>query len=147
MDLSHGSSDSNSGKRPETEDAATRVTAPAEYRYVRPWRCTRLGGRIESVAICPDCLTVVEPVRRRRSRAGTHGDDFYEHSHQLVFLELVQSNSGNRRHHIVGDVDLDLKLLLSHVGGRWSFYGAEIEEVKNYAIKLLALQGKEVGER
>jgi hypothetical protein len=117
---------------------------PKGHMYVRSWRHTRLGGRTESIAVCPDCLTVVEPVRRRRSRAGTHGDDFYEHSHQLVFLELVQSNSGNRSHYVVGDVDLDLKLLLSHIGERWSFYGADVSDVKEYAKKLLALEKKEV---
>jgi hypothetical protein len=110
------------------------------FKYIRPWRYTRLGGRTENVAVCPTCRNVVAPIRVRRTRTGTHGEQFYAHEHQLVFLVLEQSNSGNRHHYILGEADEELKRILDIAGEQWSFYGADEIDVAKYVKALLRKQ-------
>jgi len=66
------------------------------YRQEYPFRSTRMGGKTIVIAICPVCKKVLEPSRTRRSRSGTHGEDYYVHEHPIEALWLKQSNSGIR---------------------------------------------------
>jgi hypothetical protein len=67
-----------------------------EYTYKWDYRNTKMGGLTKAVAICPKCRKVIEPSRIERSKAGTHGKDYYVHEHQLSFIIIGQTNSGQR---------------------------------------------------
>jgi len=66
------------------------------YSYTRYYRNTRYGGYTKYIAICTTCKRIIPPVNTRRSRGGTHGEDYYVHEHPLDFLLLYSSNKGNR---------------------------------------------------
>ena len=75
------------------------VTPPdtaKQYTYVKRFRWTGMGGVDYWIAYCPTCEEIVPPVSSRRSRRGTHGEDYWVHEHQLVFIKLWSSNSGRR---------------------------------------------------
>ena len=55
-----------------------------------------MGGIDFSIGVCLLCREVVRPESLRRSLSGTHGEDYFVHLHPLKFVELYQSNSGNR---------------------------------------------------
>ena len=87
------------------------------YRYTRDWRWTRLDGITWSIAVCMACRRVVKPTSIRRTRSGTHGEDYYEHEHPLKFVLLTQSNSGIRHYYI----DMGLEFLDELVRSLWIF--------------------------
>jgi hypothetical protein len=66
------------------------------FRQAYPFRSTRMGGRTIVIAVCPLCKKILEPSRVRRSRTGTHGEDYYVHRHPIESVWLKQSNSGIR---------------------------------------------------
>lgn len=66
------------------------------YTYRKEWRWTRMGAVTYPIAICIQCRAVVEPVARRSSKAGTHGEWTFVHEHPLFFITLLESNSGRR---------------------------------------------------
>ena len=107
------------------------------FEYKMNWRHTRMGGRTENIAICEWCRTIINPIRVRYSRSGTHADEFYAHEHELAFLVLVQSNSGNRRHYVEGRVSENLKALLDEAGKQWSFYGDDTDKVVEFITRRL----------
>jgi len=75
------------------------------FKYRKIWRWTRLGGIDYAIAVCLQCRDVIEPAGKRRSRKGTHGEDYFVHEHELRFIELYQSNSGNRDYTIDGGLE------------------------------------------
>jgi hypothetical protein len=65
----------------------------------KEYRLTRMGGVTYYIAYCPVCQRILPPTGRRRSKSGTHGEDYWVHEHQLAFLCLESSNQGNRSLH------------------------------------------------
>ena len=63
-----------------------------------PFRNTRMGGLTIYFLYCRTCNKFIEPASRRRSKAGTHGEDLYEHpeNHELAQICFSRSNSGRR---------------------------------------------------
>ncbi|MEM3995354.1 MAG: hypothetical protein QXW40_08210, partial [Thermofilum sp.] len=102
------------------------------FRYTREWRWTRMGAITYPVGICLVCKAVVEPVRVRTSRAGTHGEWFYVHEHPLYFIELLESNNGQRsvKH------DPEVAALAEAARGAWEL-GASEREVEDLIRGLL----------
>jgi hypothetical protein len=104
-----------------------------KWRYKMEYRNTRMGGMTVSIAICPKCRSIIEPVRRERSKAGTHGTDYYAHEHELSFITLIQSNSGKRHvkyHHVPYPLEMESYYL-------WVVKGLHHEEVKERIQQLL----------
>jgi hypothetical protein len=60
------------------------------------FRSTRMGGVTKYIAVCLTCKSTIKPVSVRRSRSGTHGEDYYVHEHPLEFILLYSSNRGVR---------------------------------------------------
>jgi len=96
------------------------------YKYGKIWRNTRMGGIDFSIGVCLQCREVVKPVSTRRSRSGTHGEDYFVHEHPLLFVELYQSNSGNRDYMIDGG----LEFLEDLVDTLWIYYRESPETVE-----------------
>lgn len=67
------------------------------YSYIKYYRNTRMGGFTKYIAICPVCKKVVKPTDTRRSKSGTHGEDYYVHEHPLEFTLLYSSNRENKK--------------------------------------------------
>jgi hypothetical protein len=101
------------------------------YTYTVPYRNTKMGGYTKYIGICMQCRKVVNPIRVRRSKAGTHGEDYYSHEHPLVFIVLEQSNSGNR--YIV--VPEELRTIREELERMWIYEDATVGEI----IKLISL--------
>lgn len=101
--------------------------------YEKEYRNTRYGGLTKNIAICLECKKVIKPTRLRLSRSGTHGTEYYVHEHQLYFITLIQSNSGNRSIVVpekLNDVEVDLERM-------WIYEGCSVNDVINYLIKYL----------
>jgi hypothetical protein len=128
----------NEGKTPTAPEAGAGAAAglgvtPADtakathlYKYEMPWRFTRKGGITVYIAICPACRKAIKPTRTKRSRFGTHGEEYYAHEHPLSFIKLVQSNSGNRSVAAIGNIPEELRMLVRDF---WVFLGADIGEI------------------
>jgi hypothetical protein len=67
-----------------------------KYVYIKEYRYTNMGGLTKYIAVCMTCKKIIPPIHKRRSRRGTHGEDYYVHEHPLEFVLLYSSNSGNR---------------------------------------------------
>jgi hypothetical protein len=107
------------------------------YTYEFPFRSTRLGGKTIVIAVCPTCKKVLEPTRTRRSKAGTHGEDYYVHEHQVEALWLEQSNSGIRRIAVPPSLQ-QIKDLLERT---WIYEDSCVEDVENAVRAYFASQG------
>ena len=101
--------------------------------YEREYRNTRYGGLTRNIAICLECKKIIKPSRVRTSKSGTHGTEYYIHEHQLVFIELRQSNSGNRS--VV--VPEELNEIRAEVERMWIYEGCSVNEVIDYISKFL----------
>jgi len=111
------------------------------FTYEKPTRNTRMGGLTAYIAICMTCKKVIKPTRSRRSKSGTHGTEYYVHEHQLKFIELYQSNSGNRS--IV--VPEELNEIRAEVERMWIYEPSYVSDIKNYVEAYLkALYQSEV---
>ena len=97
------------------------------FKYRKIWRHTRLGGIDYSIGICLQCREVVKPVSTRRSRSGTHGEDYFVHEHELRFVELYQSNSGNRDYYL----DQGLEFLEDLVDELWIYLREDPDVVED----------------
>jgi hypothetical protein len=114
------------------------------YTYEKSTRCTRLGGLTAYIAVCLECKKVIKPSRARLSRSGTHGTEYYSHQHPLVFIELNQSNSGNRTISIPNELS-EIKEDLERM---WIYENSSVEDIKSYVmtyLKTLSLAQK-IGE-
>lgn len=111
--------------------------------YIREYRNTRMGGITVSIAVCFKCGSVIEPVRRERSKFGSHGKDYYEHEHDIDFVVLKQSNSGKRNFEVTGK----LVVFYNDIYKLWIVEGVEVEEVKDYLSKKLAKLAKPLVKR
>ena len=113
--------------------------SPGEkFRYRKSWRYTGMGGIDYAIAVCLFCREVVKPVSTRRSRSGTHGEDYFVHEHPLLFAELYQSNSGNRDYYL----DQGLEFLEDLVDDLWIYYRESPETVEEkIAEKLKVMSG------
>jgi len=103
------------------------------FTYEKPTRNTRYGGLTRNIAICLECKKVIKPSRVRISKSGTHGTEYYIHEHQLKFIELYQSNSGNRSIIVpeeFSEIEGDLKTM-------WVYEGCSVNEVIDYISKFL----------
>jgi len=60
------------------------------------YRYTKMGGLTLTV-ILNEKLEVIEPVRTKRSKNGTHGEDIYclEDWNNVIILQFERSNRGN----------------------------------------------------
>jgi hypothetical protein len=101
--------------------------------YKKEYRNTKAGGKTINIAVCPKCLTIIEPCRVERGKYGTHGFDYYEHEHDLDFLELRESNSGKRNFTASGK----LLMFYNDIFRAWIIRGLSIEEIKEYLEKEL----------
>lgn len=110
------------------------------YRYVKEWRRTRMGAITYPIAVCLECKDVIEPVRTRFSRVGTHGEYIFIHEHPIYFIELLESNTGRRsvKH------DPAVAALAEAARGAWET-GAGEYMVKNLIRALLASGGESGG--
>jgi hypothetical protein len=100
---------------------------PEVYTQTYTFRSTRLGGRTVVVAVCPTCRKILEPSRVRRSRSGTHGEDYYVHEHPIEALWLEQSNSGIRTITVPPSLE-PIKDLLERT---WIYEDSCVEDVIN----------------
>ena len=108
--------------------------SPGEkFRYRKSWKYTRMGGIDFSIGVCLLCREVVRPESLRRSLSGTHGEDYFVHEHELRFVELYQSNSGNRNYHI----DDGLEFLEDLVKEAWIYLREDPSVVEDRIAKKL----------
>lgn len=113
-------------------------------KYTVPFRRTRMGGITVYIAVCLQCRRVVLPTRERRSRSGTHGEDFYVHDHPLSFILLYSSNSGNRDITVSKEIEGTFPGLKEILERMWVFENAEIEDVASFLEKFLRVSGNAV---
>jgi hypothetical protein len=100
--------------------------APKVYTYVAEWRSTNMGAITREIVVCMVCRRVLEPTRRRRSRSGTHGEDYYVHEHPMISIILEQSNSGKR----YVSVPKELEKIKELVERAWVYEDASISDIK-----------------
>jgi hypothetical protein len=103
------------------------VSKSETYVQEYPFRSTRLGGKTVVIAVCPTCRKILRPSRTRRSRAGTHGEDYYVHEHPIEALWLEQNNSGIRRI----AVPPSLQPIKNQLERMWLYEGSSVGAVKN----------------
>jgi hypothetical protein len=94
-----------------------------EYRY------TNMGGLTKYVAVCMTCRKIIKPTNTRRSRRGTHGEDYYVHEHPLEFILLYSNNSGNKSI----EVPASLKHIQQELERAWIYENVSIDVI----IKLI----------
>jgi hypothetical protein len=99
-----------------------------KYTYVKNYRNTSMGGLTKHIAVCPVCKKVVKPTNVRRSRSGTHGEDYYVHEHPLDFLLLYSSNKGNKA---IAIPDI-LKPIQKQLEIMWIYKDASIREIVEF---------------
>jgi len=122
---------------PAAGEAATK--AATRFRYKMPYRYTRMGGETHSIAVCSVCKSVIKPIAVERSRTGRHGWDNYEHEHELSFVVLVQSNSGNRSHYFenIEAASDEVKSILELAAESWEWYRDEVDEIRSKVAAML----------
>ena len=111
-------------------------TQTQKYTYVKEYRYTNMGGITKYIAICMTCRAVVKPVNMRRSKRGTHGEDYYVHEHPLEFVLLYSSNIGNRSI----SVPEPLKPIQQELEIAWVYENVSIDTI----IKLINLYLKSI---
>lgn len=111
--------------------------ARTEYVYTREWRKTRRGAVTYPIAVCLTCREVIEPVRIRVSKAGTHGEFVFAHEHPLKFVMLYESNAGRRSASTLSE-ELDRIVRSAWVAG------AREEEVKELVRSLIKWAEKDL---
>jgi hypothetical protein len=124
----------SAGERPATESAqatATTVQATWAYRLAVPFRMTRRGAVTRGVAVCQKCSRILEPYERRRSKTGSHGEDFYVHEHPISAVVFTESNGGHRSHYFMGEKVTDDSVTWAvWMGSRlWTLDRTDIDEV------------------
>jgi hypothetical protein len=113
------------GAQPVVSGAGLGVS-PA-HSYAMNFRmCRKANGITYPIAICTTCKKIIEPVNREYSRTGNHGKFYYVHEHPLVFVTLIQSNSGRRKVEWTGGY---IKVLNEVIEYAWIINGQSIEEV------------------
>jgi hypothetical protein len=100
-----------------------------EYR-----RCIRAEGVTWPIAVCTTCRRIIEPRAIEPSKTGAHGKLYFVHQHPLVFITLLQSNSGKRRVALSGE----LGELARAVEQAWVVERASVDEVVELARSLMA---------
>jgi hypothetical protein len=110
--------------------------APTVYTYTAYWRRTEMGAVTEEIVVCLVCRRVLEPSRVRRSRRGTHGEDYYVHEHPLLSIVLEQSNSGRRR--VV--VPKEFEEIRDLIERAWIYEGASVEDVRKAITQYLRIR-------
>jgi hypothetical protein len=108
----------------------------APYTYTAEWRRTRMGAITREIVVCLTCRKVLEPVRRRRSKSGTHGEDYYVHEHSLTSVVLEQSNSGRR----YVSVPRELEGVRKIVERMWVYEDASVDDIKAFIEQYLRLR-------
>lgn len=116
--------------------AGTPVAGEAPYTHVAEWRRTMMGAKTEEIVICLVCKKVLEPSRVRRSRSGTHGEDYYIHKHPIVSVVLRESNSGRRSVAVPKELE-EIKDLIERA---WIFENATIEDIRKSIAQYLRLR-------
>jgi len=113
--------------------------AATRFRYKMPYRYTRMGNETHSIAVCSVCKSVIKPIAVERSRTGRHGWDNYEHEHELSFVVLVQSNSGNRSHYFenIEAASDEVKSILELAAESWEWYRDEVDEIRSKVAAML----------
>ena len=107
------------------------------YSYEKEYRNTRYGGLTRNIAICLECKKVIKPSRVRISKSGTHGTEYYIHEHPLIFVELYQSNSGNRSIVIPEEFSKEFSEMERYLKTMWIYEGCSVNEVIDYISKFL----------
>jgi len=110
--------------------------APTVYKHVAYWRYTRMGAITEEIVVCLVCKRVLEPTRTRRTRSGTHGEDYYIHEHPLLSIVLKESNSGRRSVTVPKELEEVRKL----VEKAWVYEGASVEDIRKQVAQYLKLR-------
>jgi hypothetical protein len=93
-----------------------------------------MGGLTKYIAVCSVCKRVVKPTNMRRSRSGTHGEDYYTHEHPLDFLLLYSSNKGNKAMtvpDVLRPIQKDLELM-------WIYKDASVSEIVEFINSYLS---------
>jgi hypothetical protein len=106
------------------------------YTYVAEWRHTKMGAITEEIVVCLVCKKVLEPTRVRRTRSGTHGEDYYVHEHPLTSIVLEESNSGRRT--VV--VPKELEETRDLVERAWIYEDATVEDIRKAVAQYLRLR-------
>ena len=104
------------------------------YMYVKPFRSTNMRGITKYIAVCMTCKSVIPPTDIRRSKRGTHGEDYYTHEHELEFVLLHSSNSGRRGLVVppeLKDIEKDLERL-------WVYENASVHEIVEFINSYLS---------
>jgi len=84
-----------------------------------------MGGVTKYIGVCLVCKRVIKPTNVRRSRSGTHGEDYYVHEHPLEFVLLYSSNRGNRSvsvPSVLEPIKIQLEVL-------WVYKNAPVSEI------------------
>jgi hypothetical protein len=110
--------------------------APTVYTYVASWRRTGMGAITEEIVICLTCRRVLEPSRVRRSRSGTHGEDYYVHEHPMISITLEESNSGRRKVVVPKEIE-EIKDLVERA---WVYEDATVEDIKVFIAQYLRVR-------
>ena len=100
-----------------------------------------MGGITRPIGVCELC-GVVEPVARRSSKTGTHGEWFYRHEHPLAFLVLESSNTGRRSYYIEGSPPAWIRQQLERAGNVWVQYRNYIDVYEDIRFHLAEALGE-----
>jgi len=109
-------------------------TQTQKYTYIKEYRSTQYGGYTKYIAVCFTCKKVVKPTSVKRSRSGTHGEDYYVHEHPLEFILLYSSNRGNKSISIPDElkpVQKDLELM-------WIYKNSSVYEIVDFINSYLS---------
>jgi len=104
-----------------------------EYTYVMPFRDTNMGALTKYIAVCMMCRKIIKPADIRRSRRGTHGEDYYTHEHELKFILLHSSNSGKRAV-LVPD---ELRPIQNDLEKMWIYENVSVHEIIEFISSYL----------
>jgi hypothetical protein len=105
-----------------------------KYTYVKEYRYTNMGGITKYIAVCITCKSVIPPTDTRRSRRGTHGEDYYTHEHELRFVLLHSSNSGRKE--II--IPKELEKITKDLEKMWIYENASVYEIIEFINSYLS---------
>ena len=109
-------------------------TQTQKYTYIKHYRSTNMGGVTKYIAICMTCKRIIKPTNARRSKSGTHGEDYYVHEHPLEFILLYSSNRGNRS----VSVPNTLKPIQEQLEILWVYKNSSVYEIVEFINSYLS---------
>jgi len=92
-----------------------------------------MGGYTKYIGVCLVCKRVIKPTSTRRSRSGTHGEDYYTHEHELKFILLYSSNRGNKS----VSVPDELRPIQNDLERMWIYENVSVHEIIEFISSYL----------